>query len=77
MNLPLLEDDLAAEGVIEPGRVTPTVNMPACAVVCFFGEVVQLIAGRPGSRRVTVLSSEAGLNPVSYTHLTLPTICSV
>lgn len=64
VDLPLLEDDLAAEGVIEPGRVTPTVNMPACAVVCFFGEVVQLIAGRPGSRQVTVLSSEAGLNPV-------------
>eukprot|EP00969_Alexandrium_andersonii_P299409 13237401-Alexandrium_andersonii.AAC.1 len=35
-----------------------------------------VISGRPTSARPGAPSSRAGL-PVSYTHLTLPTICSV
>ena len=32
---------------------------------------------RPNPRAATALILEANLGPVSYTHLTLPTICSV
>lgn len=65
MDLPLFEDDFSAEGVIEPARVVPAVDMPERAVLCFFGDVVrELVAGRADARRVTTLSSEAGTSPV-------------
>jgi uridine phosphorylase len=65
MDVPLLEGDFTAEGMIEPARVVPEVDMPECAVACFFGEVVnEVVPGRPDARQVTVLSSEAGPSPV-------------
>lgn len=65
MDLPLLEDDSGAEGVIEPGRVVPDVDMPECAVLCFFGDVVrEVVPARPGARQVTALTSELGSTPV-------------
>jgi uridine phosphorylase len=45
MRLPLLEDDLAAEGVLEPGRVFLHNDAPSRAVMCFFQEVIQGFGG--------------------------------
>lgn len=64
VDMPLLEKDFESEGVIEPARVVPDVDMPECAVLCFFGEVVAELADRADARRLTVLRSEAGANPV-------------
>lgn len=65
VDLPLLEDDSGAEGVIEPARVVPDVDMPERAVLCFFGDVVrEVVSARPEARRVTALGSEFGSTPV-------------
>ena len=65
MELPLLDDDLDDEGVIEPARVVPDVDVPECAVLCFFGDVVQDVVGtRSDARLLTLLASEAGTSPV-------------
>ena len=46
-----------------------SLNFPA-------GELTALL-GPSGCGKTTLLRIIAGLEPVSYTHLTLPTICSV
>ena len=46
MDLPLLEDDLDAVGVIEPAEVTPAIDIPRCLVLCFFSEVIEQLAAR-------------------------------
>ena len=52
MDLPLLEDDLAEPGVLEPAAVHGPRDVPARAVVCFFNEVIEAIAARtPGFPR--------------------------
>lgn len=62
---PLLEADLDALGVIEPDLVVPDADMPERVVLCFFGDVVtEEVAPRADARRVTVLASEIGPNPV-------------
>jgi len=40
MDLPLHEDDLAAEGLLEPSRLFAANDAPRLAVMCFFQEVV-------------------------------------
>lgn len=65
MESPLLEADLDAPGVIEPGLVVPDTDMPERAVLCFFGDVVtDEVATRTDARRITTLASEIGPNPV-------------
>ena len=46
MELPLLEADLDAEGVLEPARLFANTDAPRRAVMCFFQEVVQEFGGR-------------------------------
>lgn len=41
MELPLFEDDLRADGVLEPARVFAHADAPQRAVMCFFQEVIQ------------------------------------
>lgn len=65
MELPLLDDDLDDDGVIEPAQVVPDVDVPESAVLCFFGDVVHdMVATRPDARLITKLASEAGTSPV-------------
>jgi uridine phosphorylase len=65
VDLPLLEEDFESEGLIQPARIVPDVELPECAVLCFFREVVaDTVAVRPDARRRAVLSSEAGSTPV-------------
>lgn len=65
MDVPLLEDDSGSEGVVDPARVVPNVDMPERAVLCFFGDVVrEVVAARPEARKVTALTSELGWTPV-------------
>jgi uridine phosphorylase len=64
MELPLLEDDLGAPGIIEPAEVIRPADVPRCLVLCFFTEVVAAIAARDGTRRVSVLKAAHGEHPV-------------
>jgi uridine phosphorylase len=62
---PLAENDFDCQGVIEPTRVVPDVDIPERAVLCFFGDVVtDVVSAHPDARRLTSLVSEAGRNPV-------------
>ena len=65
VNLPLLEDDLESEGLLQPAQVVPDVKLPECAVLCFFGDVVaETVAVRPDARRRAVLTNEVGSTSV-------------
>ena len=65
MDLPLLEDDLDSAAVIEPSEVIVQVDMPACVVLCFFGEVIESIAARGDARQVKVLVAAHGGHPIA------------
>src|SRR5262245_26301363 len=62
-DLPLLEGDLGAPGVIEPAAIVPRVDdMPDAAVMCWFPEVVDRLGGT--AQAITTLRSELGRTPV-------------
>lgn len=65
MDLPLLDDDLATAGIIQPAFLTDRLNadMPENVVLCFFPEVVAAV-GEAGARPVCRLSAERGRTPV-------------
>ncbi|MFC4944693.1 nucleoside phosphorylase [Pseudonocardia sp. GCM10023141] len=65
MDLPLLENDLTTDGLIQPALVTRKLqaDIPAVVVLCFFPEVVAALGGAGGSQ-VCRLSSERGHTPV-------------
>jgi uridine phosphorylase len=54
-DLPLLEDDLDSREFIEPGRVVARTDMPSRVVFCFFSEVIEALAERPGARVIETL----------------------
>jgi uridine phosphorylase len=64
MDLPLLENDLATPGVIEPSMVVDATDMPGCVVLCFFSEVIEAIGARGDARQVAVLEAAHGRHPV-------------
>lgn len=64
LQLPLLEDDLVDQGVLEPSAVIAPRDVPACAVVCFFQEVLEVIAGRGEAREVARLVAAHGEHPI-------------
>jgi uridine phosphorylase len=64
MDLPLLEDDLAAPGVIEPSMVVTATDAPSCVVLCFFSEVIEAIAARGDATQIASLEAAHGRHPV-------------
>ena len=65
------EEYPAAGGLLrEPTVASRTVNVA-------YGEDIQVVKKNGGSPRQTLKIIWAALGPVSYTHLTLPTISSV
>jgi uridine phosphorylase len=63
-DLPLLEDDLDAPGVIHPAEVIEAIDMPSRVVLCFFSEVLDAIAARPDCRELEVLVWAHGRHPL-------------
>ncbi|SHK44659.1 Uridine phosphorylase [Pseudonocardia thermophila] len=66
MDLPLLEDDLAEPGVIEPDAIVRRMRvdaMPDTAVLCFFPEVIKRLAA-DGARLICSFKLESGRTPV-------------
>jgi uridine phosphorylase len=67
-DVPLLENDLAAPGLIQPGAGIMPLELvgatPEVAVLCFFQEVLETLETRGRARRVGRLMSEIGPNPL-------------
>lgn len=63
-DLPLLENDLDAPGVVPPGAMRTTGSMPPDVVLCFFAEVVEAVAARPDARRRATMRTEMGRQTV-------------
>jgi uridine phosphorylase len=66
---PILEFDPERRALIEPSvhlcaPSRESVDVPARAVMCFFGDVVTRIAADRGARRATQLYSEHGVHPI-------------
>lgn len=57
MDVPLLEEDLDAEGMLEPAKIFASTDAPRRAVMCFFQEVVQ---GFDGAVHATMRSVYGG-----------------
>ena len=64
MDLPLLEDDLAEPGLLAPGAMRTDGAIGPDVVMCFFPEVVDALASRPGARPAATLHSEMGRSTV-------------
>lgn len=63
--VPLLENDLAERGVIEPSeRVKRRADMPEPVVMCFFAEVIEGLARRGDARQVAILEAAHGKHPI-------------
>jgi uridine phosphorylase len=70
VELPLLEEDLAEPGVLEAHMLhRHPVDLPRVAVLCFFNELLEQLAGEGVLTTKYVLRSEIGRNPV-YEYVT-------
>ena len=63
MDLPLHEDDLASEGLLEPSRLFAANDAPRLAVMCFFQEVVSA----HGQHRHALMNHVYGRRPMFVT----------
>jgi uridine phosphorylase len=61
---PILEFDDAPEALLEPSRSIRSMDIPQCAVACFFQEVLVGLVEHAGARVIRELRSEIGANPV-------------
>lgn len=64
VDVPLLEDDLDAPGIIEPSQVIKPIDMPSCVVLCFFSDVLSKLASRADVRQIATLAAAHGEHPV-------------
>jgi uridine phosphorylase len=61
---PILEHDPSPEALIEPSRVVRPRDIPACAVLCFFREVIDAVAEQHEATVPAMITSELGRWPV-------------
>lgn len=64
MELPLLEDDLNSMAIIEPSLLIDNMDIPECAVLCFFAEVINSIADSGNAKIIEQLQSAYGVHPI-------------
>ena len=57
---PLLEDDLAHEAVLEPGKVFTHTDAPRQAVICFFQKVIHQEGGQVHATLTSVYGGRPG-----------------
>ena len=75
---------VSPETAVDPGNLAVLTSLTVMLIFMLFGSVGYIVILRPKLRlRRRMLSyglvgkGSGGATPVSYTHLTLPTICSV
>ena len=61
---PILEFDPTREAVIEPSTLVERLDVPACAVLCFFQDVIERVVREHEGRILTHLRSEIGNIPI-------------
>lgn len=61
---PILEFDPNPHAFIEPRHIQAAMDVPECAVICFFGDVVQSLVEKHDAKLLRELRSEIGRNPV-------------
>jgi uridine phosphorylase len=64
MDLPLLENDLDSIAVIEPSLVIEGTDIPSCAVLCFFNEVIESLIASGQAKVIEQLHSAIGVHPI-------------
>jgi uridine phosphorylase len=64
MDLPLFEHDFDGPAVIEPSEVLEPIDIPKCAVLCFFQDVIESVAARPDAQTVATLRVAHGAHPI-------------
>jgi uridine phosphorylase len=64
MDLPLFEHDFEGPAVIEPSQVLEPIDIPKCAVLCFFNDVIESVAVRPDAQVVATLRVAHGAHPI-------------
>ncbi|HEY3329692.1 MAG TPA: nucleoside phosphorylase [Capsulimonadaceae bacterium] len=62
--LPLLEFDPSPTAVIEPKHVIAAKDVPDCAVICFFQDVIQNLVAQKRATLIHELRSDMGIHPV-------------
>ncbi len=63
-DFPILEHDPALDAFIEPSRVITPIDIAPDCVLCFFHDIVDLVAQKHNARVVKHLVSEMGRQPV-------------
>ena len=61
---PILEFDPTREAVIEPSVVVARRDVPSCAVLCFFQNIIERVVREHEGRELMRLRSEMGDNPI-------------
>ncbi len=61
---PILEFDSSPEAILEPRKLIQSIDIPACAVVCFFQDVINTLVKEHKARIITHLKSEIGQHAV-------------
>ncbi|MBN2471820.1 MAG: nucleoside phosphorylase [Anaerolineae bacterium] len=61
---PILEFDPAQQAILEPSKLIAAQDVPECAVLCFFNEVITGVCGNGQGRTLHRLASEIGHNPL-------------
>ncbi len=64
MDLPLLENDLDSIAVIDPSLVIEGTDIPSCAVLCFFNEIIESIFPSGEAKVIDEVHSAIGVNPI-------------
>jgi uridine phosphorylase len=62
--LPIIEFDPAREAIIEPSRLVKPIDLPNCAVACFFLDAIRARVEAGQARQVAELRGELGPWPV-------------
>ncbi len=67
-SIPILEFDGEREAILEPSKlIQPLPDMPACAVITFFQDVIDHFVAQGLAREIHALRSEMGRHPI-YLH---------
>jgi len=61
---PILEFDPNPTAFIEPKQVLPAKDVPSCAVICFFQDVIQTLVQEHQAKLLHELRSEIGAHPI-------------
>jgi uridine phosphorylase len=64
MDLPLLEHDFDQPGVLEPSQVIEPRDIPRCAVLSYFADVLESVSARPDAQGVATLRVAHGPHPI-------------